>query len=306
MKQGDDRRDRAVGSLLGLAVGDALGTTLEFTWRDAQPPLTGMVGGGPFRLQAGEWTDDTSMALCLAESLQADPALDEADLMRRFVRWWKEGHNSVTGTCFDIGTTTSAALHRFRTEGIARAGRTDRDSAGNGSLMRLSPAVIRHHRDPQTAIDIARRQSITTHAAAEAVDACACYAGFLLDAIDGRGRDAVLAPRGFAGEPEIAAIAAGRYHGLEREQVSSSGYVVHTLEAALWCLHRSTTFRDAVLLAANLGRDADTVAAVTGQLAGALYGAAAIPPEWLAVLAWEARIRALAEALYDAGEAAGG
>lgn len=298
----NDRRDRAVGSLLGLAVGDALGTTLEFAWRDRQPPLTDMIGGGPFCLQAGEWTDDTSMALCLAESLLADPRLDEADLMRRFLRWWEEGHNSVTGTCFDIGNTTSEALYRFRLDGNPRAGRTEPETAGNGSLMRLAPAVIRHHRDPVLAAHVARRQSATTHAAAEAVDACECFAGFLLDAIGGAGKHDVLAPRGYAGELAIAAIAAGRYRELEREQVSSSGYVVHTLEAALWCVHHSSGFREAVLLAANLGRDADTVAAVTGQLAGALWGAKGIPPAWIAMLAWEPRIRSLAEQLYDAGE----
>lgn len=264
------RRDRAIGCLLGLATGDAVGTTLEFRPRDTYAPLTDMVGGGPFGLRPGEWTDDTSMALCLADSLIACDDLDEADLMQRFVRWWRRGENSVNGRCFDIGGTTLQALATFERTGDPRAGSSDPYSAGNGSLMRLAPVVIRHHARRAHAIDRARRQSRTTHAAAAAVDACALFAELLFDAIDGAPRAAVLAPRPFEGHPEIVAIAGARYAGRERDEIASSGYVVHTLEAALWCVGRSASFREAVLLAANLGEDADTVAAVTGQLAGAL------------------------------------
>src|ERR1700754_2398601 len=106
-------RDRAVGALVGLAVGDAVGTTLEFSRRDSMPPLKDMVGGGPFRLQPGQWTDDTSMALCLADSLLACDGLNQHDLMQRFLRWWRDGENSCTGECFDIGITTRTALMRF-------------------------------------------------------------------------------------------------------------------------------------------------------------------------------------------------
>jgi len=117
--------DRAIGSLLGLAVGDALGATLEFSERDAHSPVTDIIGGGPFRLKPGEWTDDTSMALCLADSLIANKALDEHDLLERFVRWWEKGENSVKGRCFDIGTTTRQSLANFlrcrQTAGQGRA-----------------------------------------------------------------------------------------------------------------------------------------------------------------------------------------
>ena len=125
--------DRAKGALVGLALGDALGTTLEFSGRDTEPPVTDLVGGGPFRLAAGEWTDDTSMALCLADSLLERGLLDVDDVMERFLRWYEEGHNSVTGECFDIGATTAGALHSFRDTGEPLSGGTDPQSAGNGS-----------------------------------------------------------------------------------------------------------------------------------------------------------------------------
>src|SRR3990172_9047568 len=120
--QATDRKNRAVGCLLGLAIGDAVGTTLEFRARDTYPPLTDMIGGGPFNLKTGEWTDDTSMALCLADSLIACGDLDESDLMRRFLRWWRHGENSVNGRCFDIGNSTRHALETFERTGNPRSG----------------------------------------------------------------------------------------------------------------------------------------------------------------------------------------
>jgi ADP-ribosyl-[dinitrogen reductase] hydrolase len=289
--------DRAVGALVGLAVGDAIGTTLEFSRRDAQPALTDMVGGGPFRLQPGEWTDDTAMALALADSLAADPDLDEADLMSRFVDWQRSGSYSCTGRCFDIGVTTRQALSRFRASGNPVAGSTDQMSAGNGSLMRLSPVAIRHWSEPESLASIAARQSATTHAAAEAVSACVGFAGILADAIAGKSRDQVLSPRTLDLAPAVRNALAGSWRGKHRDQVKSSGYVIHSLETALWCVARTGDFASAVLLAANLADDADTTAAITGQLAGALYGFSSIPPAWRAKLAWHDRLEAAARAL---------
>jgi len=134
--------DRARGALLGLAVGDALGTTIEFQPRDSYPKQTEMTGGGPFNLEAGQWTDDTSMALALADSLIAHPLFDATDLMDRFVRWRTKGEYSCNGKCFDIGITTAEALSRYREDGNPFAGATDEESAGNGSLMRLSPVAL--------------------------------------------------------------------------------------------------------------------------------------------------------------------
>jgi ADP-ribosyl-[dinitrogen reductase] hydrolase len=292
-------RDRAIGALMGLAVGDALGTTLEFSLRDSRERVTGMMGAGPFGLKPGEWTDDTSMSLALAHSLLACDPLDEIDLMSRFVSWWEEGAYSSTGTCFDIGMTVTGALQRFKRTGNPVAGSTDPMSAGNGSLMRLSPVAIRYWHDRADLHDAAARQSRTTHGAAEAVDACVAYADMLADAIAGKPRSEVLgAPRGdWAGS--IGGILAGSWRSKARSEIQSSGYVAHSLEAALWSVGRTGSFAEAVLLAANLGGDADTVAAITGQLAGALYGYSAIPGEWLERLAWRQTIEGVACNLFN-------
>lgn len=299
-------RDRARGALLGLAVGDAVGTTLEFHSRGSFAPLTDMVGGGPFRLLAGEWTDDTAMALALADAL-LDPeatalleGFDAAGLMRRFVGWWRRGEWSCTGECFDIGNTVRAALSRFECGGAPFAGSTAPDTAGNGSLMRLAPVALRFFHDRARMRRAATDQSRCTHAAPEAVDACVIFAELLADAIVGTPKSEVLRPRldaDLAGG--VGAVAAGRWRGRRAAEVRGSGYVVEALEAALWAVGRAGDFREAVLLAANLGDDADTTAAIAGQLAGALHGERGIPAEWLAKLAWRERISALADGLVD-------
>src|ERR1051325_2937905 len=144
--------DRYRGCLLGLAAGDALGTTLEFQHPGAFEPITDIVGGGPFHLKPGEWTDDTSMALCLAESLVTRRGFDPVHQLETYVRWWRDGHYSVKGRCFDIGITTSRALQRFVQTGQPYPGSTDPSAAGNGSLMRLAPAPLAFAHDPGEAI----------------------------------------------------------------------------------------------------------------------------------------------------------
>lgn len=289
--------DRAAGALLGLAVGDAIGTTLEFQARDSCAAVTDMVGGGPFHLKAGEWTDDTAMALALADSLEAHDHFDEQDLLGRFVNWWRWGSCSCTGECFDIGITTRQALLRWLSTRDPHCGSTDPMSAGNGSLMRLAPVAIRFWNDRDSLRDVAGRQSRTTHAAPEAVDACIAFAEVLADAIEGRSKPEVLRARWDPYAGAIGAIVSGGWRGKQRAAIRSSGYVAHSLEAALWCVDRTAGYRDAVLAAANLGDDADTTAAITGQLAGALYGASGIPQHWAGRVAWGDAIRAKAAAL---------
>lgn len=287
-------RDRAIGALLGLAVGDALGTTGEFQARDSYPRITDLVGGGRFNLPVGAWTDDTAMALALAASLQEQRGLDGADLMTRFLAWRERGEYSCTGTCFDIGITVSQALSRFKRTGDPIAGATDPMSAGNGSLMRLSPVAIRYWQDDATRRDVAARQSRTTHGAPEAVDACVVFADILAEAIAGRPRHEVMRLRHEPRAGRIPEVLAGSWREHTRETIRSSGYVVDSLEAALWCVGRTGSFAEAVLLAANLGEDADTVAAITGQLAGAIYGKEGIPVHWLNRLAWSHQIETMA------------
>ena len=294
--------DKCLGALIGLAVGDAIGTTVEFKPRDTYPKLTNMTGGGPFRLQPGEWTDDTAMALALADSLISQGKLDQTDLMQRFVAWWQHGEYSCTGTCFDIGSTTSAALARFQTTGNALSGSNDAFSAGNGALMRLAPVVLHWFgtgsEDPAELAELARQQGEVTHAAATSLEACAAFADILRVAMTAPNKEAVFrhaASLSFG--PEVNHILAGSWRGKHRRDIQSSGFVLHSLEAALWCFARTRNFRDAVLLAANLGDDADTTAAITGQLAGAYYGLEQIPAEWRKMLAWSGKIEAMGRAL---------
>ncbi len=307
------KQEQFRGALWGLAAGDAVGTTLEFTQPGHFTPITDMVGGGPFRLKPGEWTDDTAMAMCLAASLVETGVFDAADQMRRYVRWYREGYWSSNGVCFDIGNTVSQALRRFERSGDPYSGSADAHTAGNGSLMRLAPVVLRYARQPAEAITYAAASSRTTHAAAAAIDACRYMAALILGALAGADKRTLLADHyaPIAGiwqqqplMPAIAEIAAGSFKERQPPQIQGSGYVVKSLEAALWAFYHSNNFRDGCLLAANLGQDADTTAAIYGQLAGAFYGSEGIPSPWRDKLAKRDEIAALADGLFALAERA--
>ncbi len=299
-------QNRYRGALLGLACGDAVGTVAEFKPRGAFPPITDMTGGGPFRLKAGEWTDDTALALCLATSLVECGGFDPRDQMERYCRWRDEGYLSSNGRCFDIGRTTANALARYRATGNPYSGSTDPRAAGNGSIMRLAPVPMFYAADLAQVERYSAASSRTTHAAPEAVDACRLFGVMLALALRGETQPTVLNAGGFVFDPELApairSIAAGAYRDKSSDEINSSGYVVESLEAALWCFYRTDNYREAVLLAANLGDDADTTAAVCGQIAGAYYGVESIPPEWLRKLALRDTIEKLADGLYAAAE----
>lgn len=242
------------------------------------------------------------MALALGEALLASAAkgavFEPEEAQRRFVSWWRNGAFSPTGSCFDIGIATRQALARFEETGDPIAGSTDPYSAGNGSLMRLAPvAVWGTRQDPALVARVARRQSMTTHAADACLDACEAYSLVLRAAILGADFDAALAVPADAFGPVIGPIMAGSWRGKTRDQISSSGFVAHSLEAAIWSVANTTSFDEAVLLAANLGDDADTTAAIAGQLAGAIYGASSIRQSWLDKLAWRDEIEVLARNL---------
>ena len=300
-------RDRFRGCLLGLAAGDALGTTLEFKRPGSFVPIDDMVGGGPFGLRPGQWTDDTSMALCLATSLVESGGFDAADQMQRYVRWRRDGYLSATGSCFDIGNTVSAALSRFIEDGDAYAGSTAPNSAGNGSLMRLAPVPMYFSGDAAEAIAMAADSSRTTHQAQEAVDACRYFAGLLIGALQGVDKETLLSG-GYCpveglweSDPlaeKIARVADGSFKDRNPPDIRGTGYVVEALEAALWAFHRSDGFREGALLAVNLGDDADTTGAIYGQIAGAHYGAETIPAAWRDKLAMVAKITSLADRLH--------
>jgi ADP-ribosylglycohydrolase len=303
----DERtRARCIGAVVGLAVGDALGTTLEFKRPGSFTPIDDMVGGGPFNLEPGFWTDDTSMALCLAESPAECTAFDAADQMQRYLRWYKDGHWSSTGACFDIGNATREALASFALSGDPCSGSTSPLKAGNGSLMRLAPVPVFFRDNPELAISFAAESSRTTHGAETAVDACRYFAGLIVGALQGLPKQQLLAERFHPvrgqwsrGElhPEIEEVATGSFLRREPPQIRGTGFVVQSLEAALWAVARGEDFRSGALLAVNLGDDADTAGAIYGQLAGAHYGVDGIPAHWVAALAKRDQIRQLASRL---------
>lgn len=296
-------QQRYEGCLLGLAAGDALGTTVEFKSPGSFAPLTDIVGGGPFGLKKGEWTDDTSLALCLAESLIECREFDARDQMERFLRWRNEGHLSSNGVCFDIGNTTSGALRQFALTGEPFAGPTDARSAGNGSLMRLAPVPMFFATNPELAIRMSGESSRTTHGAATCIDACRYFGGLLVGALAGAAKDELLtehfAPLNGLWEseplcPPIDEVASGSFRRKDPPQIVGSGFVVKSLEAALWAFHKSTSFEEGCLLAVNLGDDADTTGAIYGQIAGAYYGVSGIHKPWLDCLAHGETIRRMA------------
>jgi ADP-ribosyl-[dinitrogen reductase] hydrolase len=221
--------------------------------------------------------------------------------MRRFVAWWQEGEYTPVGRCFDIGGATAAALGRFQRTGDPLAGSTSEQEAGNGSLMRLAPVPIFAHQDSEFCRTLAAQQSRTTHGAPQAADACVFFADLLRRAIQGEAKQTLLAPQGIAAHEQVRIVAAGGWQGMHRDQIRSTGYVVDTLEAALWAVSQTHCYRDAVILAVNLADDADTVGAVTGQLAGAIYGMSSIPARWLEKLAWKDRLLACADNLLNLG-----
>ena len=302
-------RERFRGALLGLAVGDAVGTTVEFKPPGTFERVTDMVGGGPFGLPAGAWTDDTSMALCLAESLIARRGFDPVDQLQRYVRWYREGHWSSTGRCFDIGNATRKALQRFERTREPYPGDADRRAAGNGPLMKLAPVALAYAGHPLEAVGYAAESARTTHGAPEAADACRYFAGLLVGALQGGSAGALLHDGVFepvAGlwdraplHPKVAAVAAGSFQTKEPPAIRGGGYIVDALEAALWALRSTRTFEDGVLAAVNLGDDADTTAAIFGQLAGAIYGVDGIPRRWRERVVMQDEIISLADGLFE-------
>jgi len=292
------------GAILGLAAGDAVGTTVEFQPPASFQPVTDMIGGGVFQLQPGQWTDDTSMALCLAESLIQCQGFNLVDQLTRYCRWYRDGYFSCKDSCFDIGNTTRTALHAFELAGQPDAP-TDPYTAGNGSLMRLAPVPLFYTRQIEDAIYFSAQSSITTHAAPNAIDACRYYASLIVGAIDGQDKAYLLADTYLADywrseslSAEIEQVRLGSFKTKQPPEIVGSGYVVESLEAALWAFEHSDSFEEGTLMAVNLGDDADTTGAIYGQLAGAYYGEIGIPAHWREQLAFKQQIETMADQLY--------
>ena len=300
-----DFLSRARGALVGLAVGDALGTTNEFKVVGTFTPSTGMVGGGAFQLEPGKWTDDTSMALCLADSLLAMGRYDSFDVMDRYMRWFKDGYRSSTNVCFDIGGQVRAALFDFEHE--QRVPRTAQrtTSAGNGAIMRLAPVVIAgfEHREIREIVATAGLSARETHYSVEAEAATEVFAALLVGALLGwapeRIVDVAWASTGAAFDDVAARVVSADPAERASWEAHTSGYIIHGLRLAVHGLLDVDSFDEAVLAIANMGGDADTNAAIYGQLGGAYCGVGAIPASWRNALYEGEQIDALARALVE-------
>ena len=299
--------DRYRGSMLGLACGDALGTTLEFKFPGKFEIVTDMVGGGPFGLNPGEWTDDTSMALCLADSLITKKGFDPIDQLERYTKWYEDGYMSSNGSCFDIGSTVHSALSEFKRSRKPFCGSSDsKYIAGNGSLMRLAPVPLFYASKSSDAVHYSGESSRTTHQAVAAIDACRYMGSLIVGALGGKDKDTLLSGKYFESNypnqprlcSEIQLVADGSFKEKSPPEIKGTGYVVESLEAALWAFHNDGgSFENGCLAAVNLGNDADTTGAVYGQLAGAYYGFGAIPSKWISKIAHNNLIIEMADKL---------
>ncbi|HZY80399.1 MAG TPA: ADP-ribosylglycohydrolase family protein [Cyclobacteriaceae bacterium] len=302
-------RDRVEGCFVGFAVGDALGVPFEFNSREALAikPVSAMWGHGTWHQPRGTWSDDSSLSFCLAESLCNGYNLD--DIALNCVRWMQEGYWGAHHKVFDIGGTTRLALTRLAA-GVSpkTSGESDVDSNGNGSLMRIAPASI-YFRDSPDNILLERMSEISgiTHRHFRSVFSCFIFSKIAQKILLGFDlptsyRTAITEIRSIESKDELkyfSRILDGSLPLAEEASIRSSGYVIHTLEASLWCLLNSTSYRDAVMKAVNLGEDTDTTGCVTGALAGLFYGKEAIPDEWKSVIARQGDISDLVEKFYQ-------
>jgi len=300
-------RERLYGGLLGLTVADALGVPVEFRTRSVldQNPVTEMFGYGTYNQPPGTWSDDSTMTWCTVESLALQPQYDTEDMAGRFVQWLTKGYMTPHDELFDIGNATREALERYRTEAVWAkfAGLTSEFSNGNGSLMRILPiAFYVQDREPEERDRIVSEVSSITHRHPRSILACQIYVEIALHLLHGDSADQAYRSgieqisarhRGHTEWGAFTRIWDGGLASLQRDEIRSSGYVVDTLEASLWCMLTTSTYAESVLKAVNLGEDTDTTAAITGGLTGILYGESAIPTEWLSQIVKIDELRAL-------------
>jgi len=297
-------------AVFGHAIGDALGVPVEFVPRERllRSPVTDMLAYGSHNVPAGTWSDDTSMTLCTLESLTHAGKVDLDDMMNRFAMWGNSGYMTPSGKMFGIGRSTLHAIATYsRNHSVDDCGgRSERDN-GNGSLMRILPVILyQHFRAGRTAcgdteIEEIRSVSALTHAHPRSVMACGIYAFVVSEALEKSSMVSVeigieKAEGYYAEHPEYPAFSrlfSGDLRTAEAAEIKSSGYVVDTLEAAIWCVLTTDSYRDCVLKAVNLGDDTDTIAAIAGGLAGLLYGFDAIPEAWVSQLALRQKLDAM-------------
>lgn len=306
--------DHIKSALFGVAIGDALGVPVEFKSRETilEKPVTDMIGYGTYNLPPGTFSDDSSMTFCLAEALTHDFDLNQ--IGGNFVKWFHENLWTARGEVFDIGIATREALNRIaKGEQPEFAGSTDASSNGNGSLMRILPLLFYIKDLPiSERYDITKQVSSITHGHIRSVIACFYYLEFARDILLGKEKFDIYQKlqteiRDFLNSLSINPQEISLFDRLLKEDISelaeheilSSGYVLHSLEASIWCLLTTDNYEDATLKAVNLGEDTDTTAAITGGLAGLLYGFDAIPENWMEQIARKQDIENLAQRLAE-------
>ena len=311
-KQNNNKITQIKSALFGIAVGDALGVPVEFNSRQriAQNPVTDMIGFGTYHLQAGTWSDDSSLTFCLAEALTQK--FDLNTIGQNFVKWYQENFWTPRGNVFDIGIATRQAISRLaQGERPDLAGNFDESSNGNGSLMRILPLLFYiQDKTINERYEITKKVSSITHGHIRSVIACFYYLEFARQIFTGKDKFETYTDlqteitnylTSLSINPtEIAMfdrLLKNDIHELHENEIQSSGYVLHTLEASIWCVLTTDNYRDAVLKAVNLGNDTDTTGAVTGGLAGILYGIDSIPTNWIMQIARKDDIENLVERL---------
>ena len=304
--------------LLGTAIGDALGLPVQFLNREvvAKNPITTMIGYGQFDVPAGTWSDDSSLSLCLAESLCNGHNLN--DIANNFVKWMFEGFWTPFNKAFDIGKTTYFAIVNLRNRVSPHlAGMNRERDNGNGSLMRILPLVpYILNMEVEDRYKIIGEVSSLTHRHPRSILACIALCEFAIQYINQQSREKAyqtmqqtllqLLKRDMFVEEDVPfkrliELSYGELKAIELKDIRSTGYVIDTLEASLWCIFNTSNFKDAVLKAVNLGDDTDTVGAITGGMAGIIYGYTSIPSEWIDVLARKDDIVELANRLDSKG-----
>ncbi|CAF1274602.1 unnamed protein product [Adineta ricciae] len=333
--------DRVFGSLLGLAIGDALGASVEFRPQRflVENRVTDLQSGGTWGLNRGEFTDDTSMALCLANSLVACRDFIPYDQLVRYKWWFRNGYMSSTGNCFDIGKATKKSLLEFEYRQVTFSKEhripidqmdylhdpkllrlfdvdcSEQGVAGNGALMRLCPVPLFFYRNPKYAVRFSGASARTTHGDRIAIDACRYYGALMVAALLGENIDDLLDSNfyvkhqnWFNNEPlhdSVMNIVGGSFkkRGGYAEGIRGKGFIIHALEAALWALWANKdSFERGVLAAVNLGDDTDTTAAIYGQLAGAIYGFHGLPKKWRDIIYGRNYIECLSRWIVHDGE----
>lgn len=314
-------REKIIALILGHATADALGVPVEFTRRSKlkNNPVTKMLSFGTYNQPAGTWSDDTSLTIAALESIARLKKNDYADILKNFYDWYNYGKFTAGDKTFDCGNTTFTAIANFASgTPPLECGPRNEHAAGNGSLMRISPVAMyiyqtRGNNFDAATFELVHNFSSITHGNKNCLIACGIYCLVAAEIFDGQNLSAAISngltcAKNFYGKlrefelelKNFARLFDANFDKISEDEIKSSGYVVHSLEAALWCLLNTENYRDAVLKAVNLGGDTDTIGAIAGGLAGTFYGLEEIPAEWLDVLKKKIYLEKIAEDFYNA------